>query len=55
LHTTIFVEIAGREDEQQPFSGRCGNSASGAVEERGIEGSKLLLLFCPDRVIPVSV
>lgn len=55
LHTKIFVETAARENEEEAFSGRGGNSTMRAVEEGGIEGSKLTLLLCSDRVLSVRI
>lgn len=55
LHTKIFVETAARENEEQPFAGRGGNSTMRAVEEGGIEGSKLTRLLCSDRMLSVRI
>jgi hypothetical protein len=46
LHAEVFVEVACGEDQQEPFSCRSRDSATGAVEQRSIERFKLVFPTC---------
>lgn len=45
LLAQVFVEIASGQHKKQSLTSGCCDSASRAVEQRGVEGSELVWLF----------